>query len=258
MTLSTLNSKLLSAAKAGKFYFEGSKYTSHCFRRGGAQYRFMYANRKFPLNLVRQWGGWSQGESIGTITKYLFQEILNKETSISDLLDPDINSSEFTLLDETCESVSRHHYETRTGLSEILAEVSRLKDLIVSSLQNRDIGLQTTNVEDVPDDIYRGVKMTFAIPTAKKTKDVIKQWNEGFPGSKPLKDYDQEQRNPSHLANATKNKFTSLYSQRKRIGEEYNQMTNNGENEAPFWAVYGDMSIGDVNKEISRKRKRQQ
>lgn len=42
------------------------KFTTHCFRRGGAQYRFMFAplGKKWPLRTVRWWGGWAEGEQV--------------------------------------------------------------------------------------------------------------------------------------------------------------------------------------------------
>jgi hypothetical protein len=42
------------------------KYTTHCFRRGGAQYRFMYApaGERWTLATVRWWGGWSPNERV--------------------------------------------------------------------------------------------------------------------------------------------------------------------------------------------------
>lgn len=41
-------------------------YTTHCFRRGGAQYRFMYApvGDRWSLSMVRWWGGWAIGEHV--------------------------------------------------------------------------------------------------------------------------------------------------------------------------------------------------
>lgn len=41
-------------------------YSSHCFRRGGAQYKFMFApfGKRFSLSIVRWWGGWAQGEEV--------------------------------------------------------------------------------------------------------------------------------------------------------------------------------------------------
>lgn len=41
-------------------------YSTHCFRRGGAQYRFMYTpvSQQWSLTMVRWWGGWAVGENV--------------------------------------------------------------------------------------------------------------------------------------------------------------------------------------------------
>jgi hypothetical protein len=41
-------------------------YTTHCFRRGGAQYRFMFApiGERWTLARIRWWGGWAEGEHV--------------------------------------------------------------------------------------------------------------------------------------------------------------------------------------------------
>ena len=54
------------ATKAG---IKGAeKFTTHCFRRGGAQYRFMYApmTKRWSLAQIRWWGGWAQGEHVSS------------------------------------------------------------------------------------------------------------------------------------------------------------------------------------------------
>lgn len=42
------------------------RLTTHCFRRGGAQYRFMYAppGWRWTLATIRWWGGWAEGEHV--------------------------------------------------------------------------------------------------------------------------------------------------------------------------------------------------
>ena len=42
-------------------------FSTHCFRRGGAQYRFMFApiGQCWPLAKVRWWGGWAEQERVG-------------------------------------------------------------------------------------------------------------------------------------------------------------------------------------------------
>lgn len=41
-------------------------FTTHCFRRGGAQYRFMFApiGERWTLARIRWWGGWADGEHV--------------------------------------------------------------------------------------------------------------------------------------------------------------------------------------------------
>lgn len=43
-----------------------ARFTTHCFRRGGAQYRFMYApvDERWTLMIIRWWGGWAEGEKV--------------------------------------------------------------------------------------------------------------------------------------------------------------------------------------------------
>ncbi|RDB17550.1 hypothetical protein Hypma_001160 [Hypsizygus marmoreus] len=65
-------------------------YTTHCFRRGGAQYRFMDApmEERWSLRAVRWWGAWADNESVETLMKYLFDTLQNWETSYGDQLCP--------------------------------------------------------------------------------------------------------------------------------------------------------------------------
>ncbi|KAF9971837.1 hypothetical protein BGZ75_001744, partial [Mortierella antarctica] len=64
------------------------RFTTHCFRRGGAQYRFMFAKEKWSLKALKWWGGWSEGERVGTIMRYLLDEFNRYETGFSDMLSP--------------------------------------------------------------------------------------------------------------------------------------------------------------------------
>jgi hypothetical protein len=50
------------ASDSGLLDGRNGRYTTHCFRRGGAQYRFMFAKEKWSLKAVKWWGGWSEGE----------------------------------------------------------------------------------------------------------------------------------------------------------------------------------------------------
>lgn len=65
--------RLLEMVTAGSGVMEGrnGKFTTHCFRRGGAQYRFMWAEQKWSLKAVKWWGGWSSNENVsGRLMSY--------------------------------------------------------------------------------------------------------------------------------------------------------------------------------------------
>ncbi|EDR06825.1 uncharacterized protein LACBIDRAFT_299726 [Laccaria bicolor S238N-H82] len=65
-------------------------YTTHCFRRGGAQYRFMYApiGMRWPLSWIRWWGGWAIGEHVDTLMKYLMDSLQSFEAGHGNALHP--------------------------------------------------------------------------------------------------------------------------------------------------------------------------
>ncbi|KAJ7869298.1 hypothetical protein B0H14DRAFT_2346111 [Mycena olivaceomarginata] len=48
------------------------KFTTHCFRRGGALYRFLWADRKWSLKAVKWWAGWSSNENVSCVKCYLY------------------------------------------------------------------------------------------------------------------------------------------------------------------------------------------
>ena len=60
--------KLISDAVSGTKIpvASGGNFSTHCFRRGGAQYRFMFApvGKRWTLQRVRWWGGWAEGEQV--------------------------------------------------------------------------------------------------------------------------------------------------------------------------------------------------
>ena len=55
---------------AGLPIIPGASYSTHCFRRGGAQYRFMYApvGQRWTLARIRWWGGWAEGDQVSPQT----------------------------------------------------------------------------------------------------------------------------------------------------------------------------------------------
>ncbi|OWY98409.1 hypothetical protein PHMEG_00030837 [Phytophthora megakarya] len=67
-------------------------FTSHTFRRAGAQYRFMFAapERRWSLRMVKWWAGWTQNESAETLVRYLLdQAVTDEDKQLADCLAPD-------------------------------------------------------------------------------------------------------------------------------------------------------------------------
>ncbi|KIO27912.1 hypothetical protein M407DRAFT_22827 [Tulasnella calospora MUT 4182] len=65
-------------------------FTNHCFRRGGAQYRFFEGppERRWSSELVQVWGGWVGDEKPDTMLKYLINIRHQNEKDYSDALSP--------------------------------------------------------------------------------------------------------------------------------------------------------------------------
>ncbi|ETI30288.1 hypothetical protein F443_22591 [Phytophthora nicotianae P1569] len=67
-------------------------FTSHTFRRAGAQYRFMFAppERRWSLRMVKWWAGWTPNESAETLVRYLLdQAATDEDTQLADCSAPD-------------------------------------------------------------------------------------------------------------------------------------------------------------------------
>ncbi|KAJ7025321.1 hypothetical protein C8F04DRAFT_967990 [Mycena alexandri] len=77
-------------------------FSTHCFRRGGAQYRFMFApyGHRWTLRQVRWWGGWAEGEHRDTLIKYLLDELNTYEDDYSGLLLPAQKDTDHSFLGE--------------------------------------------------------------------------------------------------------------------------------------------------------------
>ncbi|KAF9905485.1 hypothetical protein EC991_001594 [Linnemannia zychae] len=60
------------------------RYTTHCFRRGGAQHCFMYANPRWSLKAAKWWGSWSDSTEHMDIERCLIDEIMACEASYDD------------------------------------------------------------------------------------------------------------------------------------------------------------------------------
>ncbi|KAF9060331.1 hypothetical protein BDP27DRAFT_1385591 [Rhodocollybia butyracea] len=65
-------------------------FTTHSLCRGGAQYRFMWAEGKqhWSLTIVHWWGGWAEDERVDTLMKYLMDSLQSYETGHGNTLCP--------------------------------------------------------------------------------------------------------------------------------------------------------------------------
>lgn len=67
------------------------KFTSHCFRRGGAQDAVLHADKynepKVSLTRALWWGGWSKGERVDMLAHYLLEQVAAQEDDHGDMED---------------------------------------------------------------------------------------------------------------------------------------------------------------------------
>ena len=78
MTADVVQKKITEMAKNPGI--DGAEhFTTHCFHRGGAQYRFMLApvGERWTLARIQWWGGWAQGEHVSCILVYMIHKIIN-------------------------------------------------------------------------------------------------------------------------------------------------------------------------------------
>ncbi|KAG0051948.1 hypothetical protein BGZ83_003167 [Gryganskiella cystojenkinii] len=108
------------------------KFTTHCFRRGGAQHRFMFAREKWSLKAIKWWGGWSADERTGTIMRYLLDESVRYVTGYSDMLAPDRDDSRHALF--MGERESSGQVDTPRSLE---AELTSIKNAIMDALDHK-------------------------------------------------------------------------------------------------------------------------
>ncbi|KAF8333359.1 hypothetical protein F5887DRAFT_893721 [Amanita rubescens] len=101
-------------AKAGL----SGRFTTHSFRRGRAQYRFMCAplGQRWALNRIRWWGGWAKKEGIDTLIRYLVDSVQNEENTHSNALCPIQSEADGSLAGEHKLARPVTTEEFRTGL----------------------------------------------------------------------------------------------------------------------------------------------
>ncbi|KAJ7027994.1 hypothetical protein C8F04DRAFT_1212262 [Mycena alexandri] len=83
-TAQDLINEFALAAKIDKIF------TTHCLRRGGSQYQFMFApiGERWSLSIIWWWGGWAEGEQVDTLMRYLLDPLQSYESGHGDALYP--------------------------------------------------------------------------------------------------------------------------------------------------------------------------
>jgi hypothetical protein len=166
-------------------------FSTHCFRRGGAQYRFMFApvGQRWTLRTVRWWGGWAEGEHVSsfkicfflpsslkrlqrdTLIRYLLDELGSYEDDFSGSLCPVQSGAAITLLGEhslvksaTTEEVHMMYGALSTEVRNIHGKLGSMESAISGLCSNMHaltsvvLGA-TTNIQGEPIHFFFGQNM---------------------------------------------------------------------------------------------------
>ncbi|KAF9111792.1 hypothetical protein BGX27_004420 [Mortierella sp. AM989] len=237
------------------------KYTTHCFRRGGAQHRFMFAEEKWSLKAVKWWGGWSEHEGRNAIITYLLDEFSTYESGFGDMLSPNRNDWRHTMFmgeTEDSEMVTQKTQvaSTRTAFKSELSHVESKLSHVESKLSHVELilgdisrelkiftqqqeqlvlrllsqqPLQSSQIREPEKSQKPKENPTSYIPNITNWKDAINQWEKADLVKGlilPLKLWTTQMRRGS----------SSRYSQRKLIFDEYVLL---GRSDEEMQRIYG-------------------
>ncbi|KIK79780.1 hypothetical protein PAXRUDRAFT_833918 [Paxillus rubicundulus Ve08.2h10] len=137
-------------------------FSTHCFRRGGAQYHFMFApvGQRWPLAKVRWWGGWAEQEHRDTLIRYLLDELYTYETDYSDALAPVARGANESLVGEATLVQPMSTEELRLVHTSITTDVQGLR-------------VEIDNVTGVVRELARVILQSHELPTASSTSKHI-------------------------------------------------------------------------------------
>ena len=146
--------KYINEATAGSG-IEGN-FTTHCFRQGGAQYRFIQARgeEKWDLDVVRWWGGWAEGEHVEcqvsflvfflltllplhlqnyTLIRYLLDELHYYQHNYSDALwRPRRSDTDMSLIADRALLAPASREELRSFHSSVTADLREIHDTVAT------------------------------------------------------------------------------------------------------------------------------
>ena len=129
------------------------EYSTHCFRRGGAQFCFFERKHPWRLEVIKKWGNWAPGEKIGTLINYILNEYAEIEDDWLEMGNPWRRDRKVSPLRgngpiETVESILSRNMimiEQRSILME--QRLDQKFQIIIESLNQ---GQQQINVPPVP------------------------------------------------------------------------------------------------------------
>ncbi|KAI6006498.1 hypothetical protein F5J12DRAFT_768678 [Pisolithus orientalis] len=134
-------------------------FTMHCYRRGGAQYRFMFApvGQRWTLAWVRWWGGWAEGEHRDTLMRYLLNELNCYENDHSEALQPVPCEGDCSLAGEAAlvrpastEALNMAHASITADMAALHTTVKEVKETSCSlSVDVREIHQQLSDMSNL-------------------------------------------------------------------------------------------------------------
>lgn len=213
------------------------RYSSHCLRRGGAQYRLFvapYPNR-MTLSELKQHGGWSLHENYDTLMKYIIDEWDAMDEEVENFFDPDRKMTQHLLRygGDEAENVSDLAQESNQRILQKVADLERsvnVKHLELLSILQGLASSVTAAVTAVPvpttagpvaappENLVIGPKMLGSVkvpknPSWKLMRDL---YSHGYPSigfDRALKDLSPEERQVFG---------SSFVSKCKKIWDEFN------------------------------------
>lgn len=156
------------------------KLSAHCFRRGGAQHRFMFAAPESRMNLkeTKWWAGWAVGESAEVVVKYLVGDALDREDiEMSDMLAPDKRQQRRGHVQVHAPAGTSASSIT-SRLDDIMSELQGLKEKICSEARLVDNSPAPAEAAATSDSTQSQTSLVSVLPEAKTWHDYVTQyWN---------------------------------------------------------------------------------
>ncbi|GJJ13564.1 hypothetical protein Clacol_007819 [Clathrus columnatus] len=159
MSHDTIQKWINSFTTAAGINLMEANLTTHCFRRGGAQFRFMYApvGKRWTLATIRWWGGWAEGEHRDTLIRYLLDELYYYEENHGDALKPIVREAHVSFMGE-------HKDMKPITMDELMTVTSSLQHNITHAVISNILSAMHTKRSTPPfyfsTDYYQGPQRT--------------------------------------------------------------------------------------------------